>query len=33
MRKSQRRRMTAIVRYVLLTGWAVIAFFPIFWMI
>ena len=33
MRKSQRRRMTAIVRYVLLTGWGVIAFFPIFWMI
>jgi len=25
--------MTAIVRYVLLTGWGVIAFFPIFWMI
>jgi multiple sugar transport system permease protein len=33
MRKSRRRRITAIVRYVLLTGWAVIAFFPIFWMI
>ena len=33
MRKSQRRRITAIMRYVLLTGWAVIAFFPIFWMI
>src|SRR5262249_49382897 len=33
MRKSQRRRMTAIVRYVLLTGWAFLAFFPIFWMI
>src|SRR5262249_55326070 len=33
MRKSQRRQMTAIMRYVLLTGWTIIAFFPIFWMI
>ena len=33
MRKSRRRRITAIMRYVLLTGWAVIAAFPIFWMI
>ena len=33
MRKSQRRRMTAIMRYVVLTAWAIIAFFPIFWMI
>jgi multiple sugar transport system permease protein len=33
MRKSQRRRITAIVRYALLTGWAIIAAFPIFWMI
>ncbi|MGE5781214.1 MAG: hypothetical protein ACM30D_18165, partial [Hyphomicrobiales bacterium] len=33
MRKSQRRRMSAIVRYLVLTVWAVIAFFPIYWMI
>ena len=33
MRKSRRRQLTAILRYVLLTGWAVVAFFPIFWMI
>ena len=33
MRKSQRRRVSAIVRYLVLTVWAVIAFFPIYWMI
>ena len=31
--KSRRRRISAIVRYAVLTAWAVIAFFPIFWMV
>jgi multiple sugar transport system permease protein len=31
--KSQRRRLTMIVRYVVLTAWAIIAFFPIYWII
>jgi ABC-type glycerol-3-phosphate transport system permease component len=33
MTKSRRRRLTAIMRYAVLTVWAVIAFFPIFWMV
>jgi multiple sugar transport system permease protein len=33
MTQSGRRRMTAVLRYVLLTLWAVIAFFPIYWMV
>jgi multiple sugar transport system permease protein len=33
MSKSQRRRLTAIMRYIVLSIWAVIAFFPIYWMI
>ena len=33
MSKSRRRRIAAILRYAALTAWAVIAFFPIFWMI
>jgi len=31
--KSRRRRIAAILRYAALTAWAVVAFFPIFWMI
>jgi multiple sugar transport system permease protein len=33
MTKSQTRRITTVVRYTVLTIWAVIAFFPIYWMI
>ena len=33
MTKSRRRRITTAVRYAVLTGWAVIAFFPIYWMV
>jgi multiple sugar transport system permease protein len=33
MTKSRRRRITAIVRYTVLTIWAFIAAFPIYWMI
>lgn len=33
MTKSQRRRTTAIVRYIVLTVWTVIAFFPIYWIV
>ena len=33
MRKSQRRRIAAIVRYGTLSLWALIAFFPIYWMV
>jgi multiple sugar transport system permease protein len=33
MTKSQRRRVTAIIRYVVLSVWAIIAFFPIYWII
>jgi multiple sugar transport system permease protein len=33
MTKSQRRRITMIVRYVVLTAWAIVAFFPIYWII
>jgi multiple sugar transport system permease protein len=31
--KSQRRRVTTVVRYTVLTIWALIAFFPIYWMV
>jgi multiple sugar transport system permease protein len=33
MTKSQRRRVSTAVRYTILTVWAVIAFFPIYWMV
>jgi multiple sugar transport system permease protein len=33
MTKSRRRRITAIVRYTILTVWALIAAFPIYWMV
>src|SRR5688572_16110495 len=33
MTKSQRRRVTAVIRYVVLSVWAIVAFFPIYWMI
>ena len=33
MRRSHRRRISAGVRYLLLSLWGIIAFFPIFWMI
>jgi ABC-type glycerol-3-phosphate transport system permease component len=33
MTKSQRRRLTAILRYAVLTIWGLIAFFPIYWMV
>jgi multiple sugar transport system permease protein len=33
MTKSQRRRVTTVVRYMVLTVWALIAFFPIYWMV
>jgi multiple sugar transport system permease protein len=33
MTKSQRRRITTVVRYTVLTIWALIAFFPIYWMV
>jgi multiple sugar transport system permease protein len=33
MTKSKRRRITTIVRYAVLGVWAVIAFFPIYWMV
>ncbi len=33
MTKSQRRRITTVVRYVVLTIWAMIVFFPIYWMV
>jgi multiple sugar transport system permease protein len=33
MTKSQRRRVTTMVRYTVLTIWALIAFFPIYWMV
>ena len=31
--KSQRRRLTTAIRYTLLTIWALITFFPIYWMV
>ena len=31
--KSRRRRITTIVRYSVLSVWAVVAFFPIYWMV
>jgi multiple sugar transport system permease protein len=33
MTRSQRRRASTIIRYVVLSIWALIAFFPIYWMI
>jgi multiple sugar transport system permease protein len=33
MTRSRRRRLAAVVRYGVLTLWAVIAFFPIYWMV
>jgi multiple sugar transport system permease protein len=33
MTKSRSRRITTIVRYTVLTVWAIVAFFPIYWMI
>ena len=33
MTKSQRRRVTMGVRYVVLSVWALIAFFPIYWIV
>jgi multiple sugar transport system permease protein len=33
MTKSKRRRITTVVRYAVLGVWAVIAFFPIYWMV
>ena len=33
MTKSRRRLISASVRYVILTVWAIIAFFPIYWMV
>jgi multiple sugar transport system permease protein len=33
MTKTQRRRVTTMVRYVALSTWAVVAFFPVYWMV
>ena len=33
MTKSKRRRITTIVRYALLSAWAIVVFFPIYWMV
>jgi multiple sugar transport system permease protein len=33
MTKSKRRHITTVVRYAVLTIWALIAFFPIYWMV
>ncbi len=33
MTKSRRRQISAVVRYVILTVWALIVFFPIYWMV
>ena len=33
MTKSQRRRITSVIRYTILSVWAVIVFFPIYWMV
>ena len=33
MTKSQRRRIASVVRYAVLSLWALVAFFPIYWMI
>jgi multiple sugar transport system permease protein len=33
MTKTQRRRLTTVVRYTVLTIWGLIAFFPIYWMV
>ena len=32
MTKSKRRRITTTIRYAILSAWAVVAFFPIYWM-
>ncbi len=32
MKKSQRRRVSAVGRYVVLSMWTLVAFFPIYWM-
>ena len=33
MTKSKRRRITTIVRYIVLGLWALLAFFPIYWIV
>jgi multiple sugar transport system permease protein len=33
MTRSRRRRLTGAARYFILTAWAVVAFFPIYWMV
>ena len=33
MTKSRRRRITTVVRYAVLGAWAIVVFFPIYWMI
>jgi multiple sugar transport system permease protein len=33
MTKSKRRRITTIARYALLSAWAIVVFFPIYWMV
>jgi multiple sugar transport system permease protein len=33
MTRSQRRRVTSVVRYVILSAWALAVFFPIYWMV
>jgi multiple sugar transport system permease protein len=33
MTKSKRRRITTIARYTLLSAWAIVVFFPIYWMV
>ena len=33
MRKSQRRRLSAVLRYVVLSMWTLVAFFPIYCMV
>ena len=33
MTKSRSRRIATIIRYTVLTIWAIVAFFPIYWMI
>jgi multiple sugar transport system permease protein len=33
MTKTRRRRVTMMVRYIALSSWAVVAFFPIYWMV
>jgi multiple sugar transport system permease protein len=33
MTKSQRRRVTTVLRYLILAAWALVAFFPIYWIV